>query len=114
MRTAALSAGLITAIVGTCVLYANPRRFPNQAFAALLILCALFLGCVYMALVAEAGFAEGRDVSPVNWLIANNLVAAFLPWATWMLKESIISQEKEKERTLFRSIPWLCIGLIMA
>ena len=95
--------------VGIGVLYTNPRRPANQAFANLALLCAVWCSCVMMSLLAD--YAH-HDAAAIDWLTANTVLAAFLPWANWLVKESLASDCPTKQ-LLRRSWRWFVLGLVL-
>jgi len=105
---------LVTALVsfgaGVAVLWANPRRFPNQVFAVLSVLATLFLWCIYQGAAGESPLLQDRAMSRFPWHRGNAAVAAFFPWIIWLLKESVVAVDGGQWRTVRRSWPWLGLG----
>ena len=108
---------LLTAVfslaIGTGVLYANPRRFLNQVFAFASVLVAAWIWLFQAALAAGLQFDLDGSADPVPWLRANTGLAAFFPWIIWLLRESVLTQEGRKERTISRSWFWFLLGALL-
>jgi signal transduction histidine kinase len=96
-------------VIGLAVLWANPHRFTNQAFAVTFLLVAGWLACVFMSMkmIVAAG-------DPVPWHRANTAVASFIPWGIWLLKESIVAKQVRRRIILQKSLPWLLLGMVLA
>jgi signal transduction histidine kinase len=109
MNSIILATAVLSFAAGTGVLYANPRRFLNQVFALALALLAVWIWMVYRA--ASAGVVPGLD--PLPWLRANTGLAAFFPWAIWLIREAVIDTERGAARVLLRSWPWFLTSAIL-
>lgn len=100
--------GLVTCIV---VLHANPRRRINQAFAAVFLLFALWLFCIYRLFVVVAE-PHATLSDRLFWLRANTLVVAWVPLTMWWLKEVIVTMN-HRTISLKRVSPWLLLGVVL-
>lgn len=111
MRLITLFTAILSLAVGTTVLWANPRRFTNQVFFAVLLIWAVWSGLVYQAIKAGVLLGRGENANPIPWLRANAAISTLMPWSLWLLKESVASKDGERVRTIRRSLPWL--GLLL-
>src|SRR5471032_764542 len=100
MPTVTLIAAVFCLGVGGAVLWSNPRRFANLAFALNAVLMTLWLLMVYGAMVTIISLDQGHASNPIPWLRANAAAVAFLPAAIWLLKESILTSEIEISRAI--------------
>jgi signal transduction histidine kinase len=111
-----LTLAIFAIAVGLLVLVANPRRFSNQAFLMLSLLVAAWLGCVCAIGLMRIRLSAGSDASDrallLVWRQMNTAVASFFPWATWLLKESVLRPDVARWRTLVRSLPWFGFGCL--
>ena len=100
---------LVSLVSGVIVLWANPRRFPNQVFSISSLLMTVWLALVYKC--ASVGpHAQEYIALGFPWHRANAAVGAFFPWSVWLLKESVVAANGEKLRTIRRSLPLLVAG----
>jgi signal transduction histidine kinase len=110
MSALILLIGLFSQGIGFGVLWANPRRWLNRTFCTVAIIQALWLGCVYGAILAGP---RGAVADVAFWLRLNAAVSAFLPLSLWFTKESVITS-KFNRRLLIRCVPWLTVGIILS
>jgi signal transduction histidine kinase len=98
------------------ILWANPRRFSNQAFACVTLVQTAWLGCVYRAVRVNSEQLTTNMAEFESWGRANAAVISFLPATIWLLKNAIISNSK-RWQTFIKTIPvfilsiasaWLC------
>lgn len=102
MNVIPLVACAVAFVVGVSVIRANPARSINRAFG---ILSAAV--CLWMLFSAELYPSNPRIV---YWLRATNAAGALIPWALWILKETIRG-EPLTGRVFIRSWPWGLVAL---
>jgi len=113
MNILVLALAIFCSGVGAFVYVANSRRFTNQVFLIISVLIALWL-CIVSEILSVAPLAPLVGSSElVRLLRVNAVVAAFVPWAVWMLKESILVRTGVQVGILKRSFFWLMIGLVL-
>lgn len=111
MATLALSAAMFSLMLTIGVLWINPHRFSNQAFAFVSLLQTMWLFCVYRAIHAGNALPI-EDVAELEfWLRANAAIVAFMPGAVWLLERAISSNETRK-RSLLRVAPLFVLGAL--
>lgn len=110
MQTITLLTVIATLALGLAVLWANPRRFTNQVFSLLSLVLAAWAGLVYLVVKAGALAAQNEGISPVPWRRANVALSTLFPWLFWLLIESVVNPDREKRRTILRSLPWLALA----
>ena len=111
MTTFTLVTALSCLVVGAAVLWANPRRFANQAFLGVTIVMTTWLLAVFQAMRAGQRVAQGLLDDPVPWLRANAAIAVFLPTAIVILREAIRFGPVAIRRTFLAVLPWLGLGI---
>jgi signal transduction histidine kinase len=94
MITLTLVAALFSLALTMAALWANPRRFSNQAFAVVSLLQTAWLACIYRAKQTGVTQIEDGGLQLESWLRANAAVIAFLPPAIWLLKTAIVCHDK--------------------
>lgn len=114
MKIIALITALFALGTGGAVLWANPRRFTNQAFALISLLLVAELAFIFAAAAAGQKLLMGGAADPVIWIRCNAAVIGFFPWALWLTKEAIATSGSRKRETVLRSWPWLILALGMA
>lgn len=87
-------------LVGTAVMWANPRRPVNVLFFTVALHISLWLLFVHLAV------AGGEEVIFVRWASA---IGAFIPVHTWFLKEASIAQGAWP-RVSRRILPWFLVA----
>lgn len=112
MPTFVLLTAFVVLSVGFAVVAANPRRTTNRAFGAASLIIAVWLACVYKAVVLNLEMHAGAAVDPTRWHRANAAVAAFFPWALWQIKQSIVSTGKMSGNRM-HSLFWFCVGSVL-
>lgn len=104
MATLALIAAIVSLMLTIGVLWINPYRFSNQAFALVSLLQTMWLGCVNRAINAGKALLLDNAAELEFWLRANAAVVAFLPGAVWLL-EKAISSDETRRRALSKVVP---------
>src|SRR5688572_6225194 len=101
-----LIAALFSLALTLAVLWANPHRFSNQAFALVSLVQTAWLACVYRVVLHAADAGAQLEW----WLRANAAVIAFLPAAIWLLKSAILSHENKK--ALVSAVPIFALSVV--
>lgn len=111
--------GLIAAVavfclaVGGAVYALNPQRLTNQVFSLISFAVATWLLSV-AAVVVRAQHTVAPDEVFLFLLRTNALIAAYFPWAVWLLKESLV--EPTMRALLAKSAKWFlacaCLSLL--
>ncbi|AOS44842.1 Sensor protein ZraS [Lacunisphaera limnophila] len=109
-----LTAAILTLVIGSTVLWANPPRNTNKAFFAFSLINTGWLCCVYMAMRAGLQAEAGAAISPVPWIRAASAVGAFFPASIWLMKESILSSPFHERRFSKGVLGWLVVCCILA
>ncbi len=113
MTTLTLVAALFSFGLTIGVLWINPYRFSNQVFALVTVIQTIALGIVYRAKT----IAEVRPPDYIEQFEAllrtNAAVIAFLPSSIWLLKNSIVLANEQKE-SLKRSTPLFILSILAA
>jgi signal transduction histidine kinase len=98
-----LSSSALTLGIGVVILLLNHRRLINQCSFLAALLSSLWLFFIFLTI----GAGQKPDYQAVNhWLRMCNATAAFLPWALFLTKESILRREGSAI-IVRRSLPWL-------
>jgi len=95
MATITLLAALFSLALTIAVLWINPFRFSNQAFALVSLLQTTSLVCVYRAMSISPNAVSQNSEELEFWLRANSAIVAFLPASFWLLKEAILSESSK-------------------
>jgi len=114
MSIVVLFAGILALSIGIALLWSHFGRFTTQVFAAMTLIVALHLFLIYWALQTGTIFEQDHSENPLPMLRAAAAVSMFIPWLLWIIKESLVTCETEKYRTLQRSLPWLGICVVLA
>src|SRR4051812_47604181 len=94
--TLTLFAAFFSVALTLGILWANPYRFSNQAFAVVTAVETAWLICVYRAMQTDTLPAAMQRVTELEeWQRANAAVIAFLPATIWLLKNAIIFHRKK-------------------
>ncbi len=112
MSTVTILTALFSLIVGATVLWANPHRFSNIVFFGTSLLAAGWQFAVFMAIRAHESTQAGILANPLPWIHANAAIAAFLPVAIAMLKESLVDPANI-HRAIRSALPWLALGCLL-
>src|SRR5437870_1421233 len=88
---AVFAAAVFCICTGCHVYFSNRSRPSNQSFLFFSLLSALWLTCVFQSSIIPLG--SHNIVEKSRWMRANAAVGALLPWAIWIVKESILSTE---------------------
>lgn len=107
-------AAIFALSIGIAVLWANPGRFTNQAFAVTALIASIHLIYIVQAIRSAAFFSQSNTTNPVIMLRVSAAVAVFFPWMLWILKESLVNGQARKLETLQRSLPWLGLSVVLA
>lgn len=110
MTTFTLIAALLSLALTLAVVWANPHRFSNQAFALVSLVQTAWLACLYRAQQIGSQTAENVGESEA-WLRANAAVISFAPATIWLLKNAITSRE-DKRKAIVGSIPVFAISVV--
>ena len=101
----------VAATVGIMVVWANPRRLPNQAFGVLTFLALGFLWLVYQG----GSTTDPLSVRfPYPWHRANAAWATLMPGALWLIRESLLRPEATRLALLRTMLPWLLFSAAWA
>ena len=111
MTTITLIAGLFSLALTLAVLWINPYRFSNQAFAVVSFLQTTWLGCVYRAMSATSIASLNESEELEFWLRANSAIVAFLPASFWLLKGAILS-DNCKMKSFINALPLYVIAIL--
>ncbi|MBL9211928.1 MAG: hypothetical protein JNL92_15830, partial [Opitutaceae bacterium] len=111
MATVTLIAALFSLGLTIAVLWVNPFRFSNQAFAIVSFLQTTWLWCVYRAMRASSTTANNLMGDLEFWLRANSAVIAFLPASFWLLNEAILSNGR-KFHAIIKALPLYILGVL--
>lgn len=114
MSALILTAAVLSLAIGAVVLWANPHRFVNRAFALSAVTSAGWLTCVFMASYVGSRWIPGSGLDPVPWLRGGSIVGAFFPWIVWLMKEAILVEAQFARDALRRSWPWFALGCLLA
>lgn len=112
MSAVTLLTAVFCLIIGTAVLWANPRRFANQVFLGVSMLISTWQFAIFMAVLAHEKILRGQLVDPLPWIRANGAIASFVPAAITLLKESLLSGANPR-RSIRRTAPWLVLGCLL-
>src|ERR1035437_8785820 len=107
-------AAIFALSIGIAVLWANPGRFTNQAFAVTALIASIHLIYIVQAIRSAAFFSQSNTTNPIIMLRVSAAVAVFFPWMLWILKESLVNGQARKLETLQRSLPWLGLSVVLA
>lgn len=106
-----MSAQLITLLiavsVGVSVLFANPRRLINQAFAFASAFVAIWVALLWAVTRPTVG-------NPVPLLRAISALGAFFPWLLWWIAQGAIHPNRSWRDCFVRGRYWLLTAAIMA
>jgi signal transduction histidine kinase len=111
MTTVTIIAALFSLALTLFVVWINPYRFSNQAFALVLLVQTGWLGCVYRAMQIGASTVPDKSVHLEWWFRANAAVISFLPATMWFLKEAILSDARNRNRAVYASVPFFILSL---
>jgi signal transduction histidine kinase len=119
MVTITLVAAIFSLGLTLAVLWVNPTRFSNQAFALVALVQTAWLGCVYRAMQSGDSLAPNKAAELETWFRANAAVISFLPASVWLLKGAIIYQTGSRRRAIFASLPLfaltaICVSLTLS
>lgn len=104
--SSALFAAIAVSIVGTLVLWSNPRRWTNRLVFSCSVHISLWLACVYLALRTPQG---------VDWLRRASSISALIPLHFWCVKEAIATVFFDRWKELLRrASPWLFVSGLLA
>ncbi len=109
MSTVTILTAVFCLIIGATVLWANPHRLSNRVFFGASLLTAGWQFAVFMAIRAHESMQAGNLANPLPWIHANAAIAAFIPAAIAMLKETLLDSANTN-RAIRRSLPWLALG----
>lgn len=112
MANITLIAGLFSLALTFAVLWINPYRFSNQAFALVSFLQTTWLVCVYRAMSATSGAASHSSEELEFWLRANSAIVAFLPASFWLLREAILS-DRGRIRAFAKALPLYVLAVLV-
>jgi len=104
----------LTLAIGASVLWNNPRRFTNQAFALASATATAWLLCFFMAMRAGLKIEAGGEANPLPWVRAASAVGAFFPLIIWCMKESILTTAYRDRRLIKGALSWFFIGCCLA
>ncbi len=96
----------VALVVGSSVLWANPRRRINQAFALASFWVALWLFLLWV--LNQPDLAR-----PVPWLKAISAVGAFFPCLLWWIGECAVEADARWADFLRRGGRWLVLSLLL-
>ncbi|MEY2879575.1 MAG: hypothetical protein RLZZ15_1955 [Verrucomicrobiota bacterium] len=104
---AILAAAAVT-LIGTGILWGNPRRVVNRAVFFCSLHVAGWLALLHVTLSVSA--AEG-----LFWLRCSAALGAFLPLHLWSVKEMIAGESAKSERRRWAiGMVWVCCTLMLA
>jgi signal transduction histidine kinase len=98
---------LIAISVGVSVLFANPRRLINQAFAFASAFVAIWVALLWAVTRPTVG-------DPVPLLRTISALGAFFPWLLWWIAQGAIHQSRSWRDCFVRGRYWLLTAAIMA
>lgn len=101
-----LTSSIWTLVAGLAIVVLNPWRFINWSYFVAAGLSALWLFGISMTIRLGHGVAEPPLTAILFWLRMCSAVAAFLPWAYFLIKESTL-QTNSAAFVMRRSLPWL-------
>src|ERR1019366_7856821 len=107
-------AAIFALSIGVAVLWANPERFTNQAFAVTALIASIHLLFINQAIRSAALSLHDDTSNPVLMLRISAAVGSFFPWTLWILKESLVSGRAERIEILRRSFLWLGLSVVLA
>ena len=113
MATITLIAGLFSLALTLAVLWINPYRFSNQAFALATLVQTTWLGCVYKAIQAGASLHESRPDDLEFWLRANATVASLVPTCVWLVMISILDVSGKRIAAFLKAWPMLLVSTVL-
>lgn len=111
MATITLLAALFSLALTIAVLWINPFRFSNQAFALVTLVQTAWLGCVYRAIQEGISLHESRPDDLEYWFRANAIVASLVPSCVWLLMISIIDETGKRRSAFVRAWPMLAVSI---
>ena len=92
---------------GLLVLWANPRRFTNQAFSLLSLFASAWLWSVFEIMSSDGNAAR-------SWIGVNGALSAFLVWAIELLRKSIVLRTEPAVRIIASTRAVLVWSIICA
>ena len=107
-----LYAALFSLVLTLFVLWVNPYRFSNQAFALVLLVQTAWLGCVYRAMQVGASTTPDKADLLEWWFRANAAVISFLPPTMWLLKCAITAQARQRRKAIYQSLPLFALSMV--
>lgn len=110
MSTITLSVAAFLIFTAAGVIWLNPRRLSNQAFSLVSSLLAVWLGCVYKAMVAGT---NENSAEIIYWLKTSGVVTAFLPGFVWLQMEATIAEDKKNKAIIKKGAPWLLLAAFL-
>lgn len=113
MLTITLIIALFSLLLTIGVLWANPYRFSNQAFALATLVQTAWLGCVYRAIRTGDPLYESQRDELEFWFRANAAVASLLPACIWLIKSAILTDPGDRSKTLSRTSPLLILCALL-
>ncbi len=113
MPNTTLIAAIFSLALTLGVIWANPYRFSNWAFALVSFVQTIWLACVYRAMKWKHVSMAATGTELEMWLRTNAAVIAFLPATLWFLKNAILDG-KAKTRAVKSALPLLGLAIIAA
>lgn len=104
-----LTSSILTCFVGFLILFINPWRTINQAYAIAATLSSLWLLCVYFSI---ARGVNGSAEEILFWLKMSNGLGSFFPW-TCRLVQIATTQTGSLVHAIKRSWRWLIAAALL-
>lgn len=112
MTTIALLASLLSLSLTSLIIWSNPQRFTNQVLAIVWLVQTAWLGCVYRAMkIGAMESLHDKSTTLEWWFRTNAIIVAFAPAAVWLLKHSIITDERNKAAAIHKTLLILLISI---
>ena len=111
MATITLIAALFSLGLTVAVLWINPFRFSNQAFALATLIQTTWLGCVYKVIQVGSSLHNSRPDELEFWFRANAAVASLVPTCVWLVMIAIIHASGRRLSAFLKAWPMFIVSM---
>ena len=106
----ALLAAIAAVVVGFATIWSNPQRTINRFFFSASLHVALWLGCLYLAVIS----VTVTSINGLFWLRMTTGVGTLVALHLWLIKEAIVRGDESLAVTLRRGRWWALATTLLA